>query len=84
MNWLLEQAEINDQAYLKQVDEAIAAGAAPPQRKLGWNVESDHELKSYGLSDLVQQKKGKKTKTVDPEAVKAWREHVLRLRKRIQ
>jgi len=83
LNWLLERSESNDRVYHQQVDEAIAAGVAPPQRNKGWVAGLAEQSSSYGLSDAVSESKdsGKK-QSVKQAEVDAWRDRILKLRGR--
>ncbi len=85
VNWLLERAESNDSAYIKQVDEAIANKTTPPERSLGWLVTNEEELRSYGLSDLDREDRARpveQTKAARKAELEVWKRHVLQLRGR--
>merc|ERR1712072_738756 len=51
INNLLAWAEMHDQAYEKAVDEAIAAGVAPPSRERVLKSRLSESARSVGLSD---------------------------------
>ena len=55
INNLLAWAEIHDQAYEKAVDEAIAAGVAPPPRERVLKSTLSKSARSVGLSDKIEE-----------------------------
>ncbi|KAF2487089.1 hypothetical protein BDY17DRAFT_288313 [Neohortaea acidophila] len=82
INYLLEQAENSDRAYLELVDKALAAGFVPPQRRLDLVLEDFETVGSYGLSDLAESSPDTDhtSRVWDNEAIRQGREKVLRLR----
>ncbi|RMZ12578.1 hypothetical protein D0860_02916 [Hortaea werneckii] len=55
INNLLAWAEMHDQAYEKAVDEAIAAGVAPPPREMVLKSTLSKSARSVGLSDKIEE-----------------------------
>jgi len=88
VNYLLELADKNDKQYSVSVDEAIAAGRAPPQRPSGLVIEDYGSSRSYGLSDVAREEKtaadiGVPQRVMEPREIEHLREKVLRLRCRL-
>lgn len=77
VNWLLEQADASDRAYIKRVDEAIAIGAVPPRRTTSPELGGSE---SYGLSDVARTRAEQRTR--DESEAEAWRQRILALRGR--
>ncbi|KAK5168668.1 uncharacterized protein LTR77_005977 [Saxophila tyrrhenica] len=83
MNWLLEQSAANDREHHRLVDEAIAAGTAPPAHNASLGLNRVNDLGTYGLSDTMgDERKPDSQRAMSEEEVKAWREKVLALRGR--
>ena len=84
INWLLEQAEANDETHHKVVDKAIAAGVVPPKRTLGLDLSNIDKVESYGLSNTIRtEKKPTREKSATGEEIQKAREYILRLRGRL-
>ncbi|KAK3047482.1 hypothetical protein LTR09_011111 [Extremus antarcticus] len=81
MNWLLGQSAANDQAYLRLVDKAIAAGTVPPQRNANINIDDVDEVGSYGLSDVIEaDERAASQHVVSENDLQDWRKTILALR----
>lgn len=55
ITYLLAEAKRHDDAYVTAVDEAIANGTRPPQRKYGEVFQGEEKIKGVGLSDPPQE-----------------------------
>ncbi|KAK4545149.1 hypothetical protein LTR36_003700 [Oleoguttula mirabilis] len=81
INYLLALAENHDKAYDKAVDEAIAAGVAPPPREKVLKATAGHDPVSIGLSDVAYGPvSASSDEDVDDEQIRKARGEILRLR----
>ncbi|KAK5115204.1 hypothetical protein LTR85_009962 [Meristemomyces frigidus] len=81
INYLLALAERHDRVYDAAVDEAIAAGVAPPPREKVLKVTANQEPVSIGLSDVAHSQSSVESDAeVSDEQVRKVRGEILRLR----
>ncbi|TKA30436.1 hypothetical protein B0A50_02663 [Salinomyces thailandicus] len=80
INNLLEWAELHDQAYEQAVDEAIAAGVAPPSRAKVFKEKFSRQIQTIGLSDSVTTTESGRDGPIDAAWVEEARSEILRLR----
>lgn len=84
MNYLLALAEKNDAAYHKAVDDAIAAGVAPPPRERSLGVQPDGGASSHGISDVGPPAGPVHDGELSREDIDRSRNEILRLRGRLR
>ncbi|KAI7547781.1 hypothetical protein KC331_g4809 [Hortaea werneckii] len=80
INNLLAWAEIHDKTYEKAVDEAIAAGVAPPSRERVLKSRLSESARSVGLSDRTDESGGTAISSTDLHDLGESRNTIRRLR----
>ncbi|RMX76913.1 hypothetical protein D0869_10301 [Hortaea werneckii] len=80
INNLLAWAEMHDKAYEKAVDEAIAAGVAPPSRERVLKSRLSESARSVGLSDRTDESGGTAISSTDLHDLGESRNTIRRLR----